>query len=258
MKKLAIALVISSFSMSFATYQVVYPNQLVNFKFTGNPTSPETPEVPEIPEVPETFTPTDPLISEWTSINDPYDCGTYMPNTSSYAYGVVFTQNSDNCKMDQERTIQNRQISSITNAISNVGSPVVEKQTLNDQSNSKDATGTRYNYTMKVGSYNYGPTYYYGYFSDHYMSQFGAGFVTSTSGTMTPSTFRGSSIDHLVEQAGGITMRVLPDITGAMPVLTINGKPCTLIGPNVYTAYDALCNFNLGNFVGQTIYIDLQ
>jgi hypothetical protein len=182
----------------------------------------------------------------------------YTPATSDYAYGVVFTQTTNDCKMDQERTIQNRQISSISNMVSNVGDPIVEKQTLNNQSNNLETTGTRYNYTMKVGNYNYGSTYYYGYFSENYMNQFGAGFVTSTSGTMSPSTFRVSSIDHLVDQAGYITMRVLPDISGAMPVLTINGKPCTLIGPNIYTAYDALCNFNLGNFVGQTIYIDLQ
>jgi hypothetical protein len=258
MKKLAIALVISSFSMSFATYQVVYPNQLVNFKSTGNQTSPETPEVPEIPEVPETFTPTDPLISEWTSINDPYDCGTYMPDTSSYAYGVVFNQTSENCKIDQERTIQNRQISSITNQVSNIGEPTVENQTLTDQHNSIEATGSRYNYTMTVGHYKNGPYDYYGYFSDGYMATHGAGFTTVVRPTFNTNTFRGSSIDHLMESGGTVTMRVLPDITGTMPVITINGKPCTLTGPSIYTAYDGICNFNLDNYVGQIIYIDLR
>lgn len=242
-ENIALTLLIASFSTSFATYQVVYPNQIVSFKSDI---------------VKETFTPTDSLISGWSDVGSPYDCSNYTPDASGYAYGVVFTQTTNDCKIDQERTIQQRQISSITQVVSNVGSPTVEKQTLNNQSNSLETTGTRYNYTMLVGNYNYGATYYSGYFSDHYMSQFGAGFVTSLSGSMSSSTFRGSSIDHLVEQGEYITMRVLPDISGAMPVLTINGKPCTLVGPNVYTAYDGLCKFNLGNFVGQTIYIDLR
>lgn len=243
MKKIALTLLIASFSTSFATYQVVYPNQIVNFKSDI---------------VKETFTPTDPTISEWANVGTVHDCSNYTPEASGYAYGVVFTQTTNNCKIDQERTIQQRQISSINGAISNVGSPTIEKQTLDNQPNSIEATGTRYNYTMKVGSYNYGETYYYGYFSDHYMSQFGAGIVTNSYPSISSSTFRGSTIDHLVEQGGYITMRVLPDITGAMPVITINGKPCTLVGPNVYTAYDGLCNFNLGHYVGKTLYIDLK
>ena len=243
MKKISLTLLLASFSTSFASYQVVYPNQIVNFKSDI---------------VNENFIPTDPLISEWITSSTPYDCSNYTPNAYEYAYGVIFTQSSNNCKIDQERTIQNRQISSITNIISNIGSPIIEKQTLNGQNNSKDTTGTRYNYTMTVGNYNNGTTYYYGYFSDHYMNQFGEGFITTATGSLSSSTFKGSTIDHLVEQAGGITMRVIPDITGSMPVITINGKPCTLVGPNIYTAYDALCNFNLGNFVGQTIYIDLR
>lgn len=43
--------------MSFASYQVMYPNQLVKFK--------------NIPS--ETFTPTDPLISEWINTGVAYD-----------------------------------------------------------------------------------------------------------------------------------------------------------------------------------------
>lgn len=243
MKKIALAFLITSFSTSFATYQVVYPNQTVNFKSDI---------------VKGTFTPTDPLISEWADVGFPYGCSNYLPDASGYAYGVVFTQTSNDCQIDQERTIQQRQISSITNAISNVGVPVVEQRALDDQTNNLEATGTRYNYTMKVGHYKNGPYDYYGYFSDSYMSTHGAGFTTVVAPILNSKTFRGSSIDHLMESNGGITMRVLPDISGAMPVITVNGKPCTLFGPSIYTAYDGTCNFNLGDFVGQTIYIDLR
>jgi hypothetical protein len=59
MKKIALAILIASFSTSFATYQVVYPNQIVNFKSDI---------------VKETFTPTDPLISDWADVGSPYDC----------------------------------------------------------------------------------------------------------------------------------------------------------------------------------------
>lgn len=76
MKKIALSLLIASFSMSFASYQVMYPNQLVNFK--------------NIPS--ETFTPTEPLISEWISIGVSYDCNNYTPDPSTYSYGVKFTK----------------------------------------------------------------------------------------------------------------------------------------------------------------------
>ena len=242
MKKIVLSLLIASFSMSFASYQVMYPNQLVNFK--------------NIPS--ETFTPTEPLISEWISIGVAYDCNNYTPDPSTYAYGVKFTQSAENCKIDQERSIQNRHISSITNKISNDGVPTIEKQTLSGQSGTFEGTGTRYNYTLNVGHYINGPYHYYGYFSASYMATHGAGFTTALSGDINSKTFRGSSIDHLMESDGNVTMRVLPDITGSMPILTINGKPCTLTGPSIYTAYDGTCNFNLGNYVGQTLYIDLR
>lgn len=243
MKKLFLSILITSFSISLASYEVVYPNQTVIFK---------------APPPVETFTPTDPLISEWSNVGEVYDCSNYTPEPSGYSYGVVFTQTSDNCKQNQERTIQQRQISSITNVASNVGTPTVENQTLDNQTNNKEATGVRYTHTMIVGNYNYGSTYYYGHFSDNYKSQYFDGFVTSTNSTLSPSSFRGSSIDHLMENNGNISMRVVPDITGSLPVITINGKSCTLSGPSVYTSYDGMCNFNLNNFVGQTIYIDLQ
>lgn len=243
MKKISLIIAIASINFNFASYQVVYPNQTVNFK---------TDIVKEI------FIPTDPSISDWSDVGTPYECSNYTPNSSDFSYGVVFTQTSKNCKIDQERTIQNRQISSATQVVSNVGEPVVEHQILNNQTHNLETTGTRHNYTMKVGNYNYGPTYYAGYFSDSYMSQFGTEFDTSISGTMSSSTFRGSTIDYLIEQGEFITMRVIPDISGAMPVITINGKSCTLNGPNVYTAYEGLCKFNLGNLMGQSIYIDLQ
>jgi hypothetical protein len=242
MKKIVLLLAMASISTAYASYQVVFPLHDIQFK---NQTV-------------EIFTPTDPAIGEWTNASSLYDCKDYMPNPSEYSYGVNFTQTSNNCKRDQERTIQNRQVSSITNQVSNVGVASIEKKTLVNQTDNKEATGIRYTHTMTVGSFNYGSTYYYGYFSDSYKSQYFNGFVTSTDGTLSPSTFRGVSIDHLIESDINISMRVIPDITGKPPVMTVNGKSCTLVGPNVFTAYDGSCNFNLKNFVGQTIYIDLQ
>lgn len=108
MKKIVLIFLAASFSMSFASYQVVFPNQQVNFKNIS----------------PETFTPTDPLVSDWANIGSLYECSNYTPDASDFDTGVVFTQTTDNCKIDQERTIQQRQISSVTHAVSNVGDAV--------------------------------------------------------------------------------------------------------------------------------------
>ena len=92
-----------------------FPNQIVTFTSGGNSDTPTVSETPEetTPE-PETFTPTDPLISEWSDVTQPYGCNNYTPNVADNSYGVKFTQTANDCRIDQERTIQNRQISSTT------------------------------------------------------------------------------------------------------------------------------------------------
>lgn len=81
----------------------------------------------------------------------------------------------------------------------------------------------------------------------------------SVSGSMSSYSFRGSSIDHLVEQNGNITLRLLPSVTGNSPSLTINGVTCRLNGPTVYSSYDGYnCNMRLINNVGKNLYIDLR
>lgn len=263
MKKTILSLLLCSFSMSFATYQVVFPNQTVNFKYNTNPDTPTTPEeptVPETPEEPEKFTPTDPLISEWYDVGNPYNCNNYAPNVGDYSYGVKFTQTATDCSLNQERTIQNRQISSRTNEISNVGEPTTEQQTLTDQSNSRESTGTRYNYILYVGSYTAWGTPSYGYFSDSYLNTYQGNVTTAVSGSMSSYTYKGSTIDHLVEQNGNITLRLLPSLSGQpSPVLTVNGATCTLEGPTVYSSYDAYnCKMRIINDVGKNLYIDLR
>lgn len=335
MKKIALSFIAASFSMSFASYQVVFPNQQVNFKNipseTFTPTDPlvsnwanvgslydcsnYTPEASDVDigviftqttdnckidqertiqqrqlssithavsnvgeaiverqvvtnqsnsrnatgTRPETFTPTDPLISEWSNVADPYGCTNYSPSVADTSYAVKFTQTATDCKVDQERTVQNRQISSITQAVSNVGEPITEKQTLKDQSSNREATGTRYNYILYVGSYVAWGTPSYGYFSQSYMNTYQGSVSMSVSGSMSSYSFRGSSIDHLVEQNGNITLRLLPSVTGNAPSLTINGVTCTLNGPTVYSAYDGYnCNMRLINNVGKNLYIDLR
>lgn len=243
MKKIALTLLIASFSTSFATYQVVYPNQIVNFKSDI---------------VKETFTPTDPLISDWSDVGAPYDCSNYGPDPSGYSYGVKFTQISNNCKINQERTIQNRQISSISQAVSTVGEPIVEQQVVENQTSSRDGTGTRYNYIINIGSYTAWGTQSFGYFSPSYLSMYGANVNVWSNGYMDTTSFRGSTIDHLVEQNGNITLRLVPAISGALPVISINGKTCTLVGPSAYSSYDANCPVNLINNIGQNLYIDLR
>jgi hypothetical protein len=91
---------------------------------------------------------TDPVYTAWT--NTPgkilYSCSNWNPAGSSKSSTATFTQTASDCKTDQTRTRQDREIEENTQEIRNKGSLVTENQTLSSQ------TATR-NYTVSIAAW---------------------------------------------------------------------------------------------------------
>ena len=85
------------------------------------------------------------LYGEWTNSGALYDCTNWTPNPNTVNNGVSFTQNATDCKQDQTRTRQDREQETTTLVIRNVGSEIVENQTLPNQANSRNSVGTKLN-----------------------------------------------------------------------------------------------------------------
>lgn len=224
----------------------------------ANKSAPEETETPvqQEPVVEETWATTDPVISEWANSGEPYDCSEWLPSTNTFSTGKEFTQSAE-CKQNQTRTVQYYETSN-TGETRKVGGETTETQVITTNEE-RTALGTRYTHVLNVGHYYVWSDNYYGYFSPSYVANSSA--VTHTYGNMTPSTFKGYTIDHLVEQTNKvITFRLLPVHTSPSinPTVTINGEDCYLTGPNQYSAYNGYCNFELNSKIGQTLHLDIR
>lgn len=252
-KKIPFLLVLISINAYSSEYQVRIP-------FEG--TYKETPTIPT-PE--EKWLEVEPVVIDWSNKNAPYDCN-WAPNVSTYSIGVKFQQTASDCIQEQIKTTQRYEQSTLTHEKRELGNPIEESRLIGNTSGAQEAIGTRYTHSLTVGYYTYGSNgIYYGDFSDQYMNDFGQGITTVVKGGLSPNTYAGYTINHLVLQVtntnpSGITMRLLPihSNSGLKPKLTIDGVTCDLVGPSIYSAYDAVCNVNLSTKVGQTIHIDLQ
>ena len=85
------------------------------------------------------------LYGDWSNSGTLYDCTNWTPNPSTIDNGVSFTQNATDCKQNQTRTRQDREQETTTLSIRNVGSEIIENQTLTNQSNSRSSVGTKVN-----------------------------------------------------------------------------------------------------------------
>lgn len=224
----------------------------------ANTTVPDQTETPvqQEPVVEETWTTTEPVISEWVDYGEPYECNEWLPATDTVSTGKEFTQYSE-CKQNQTRTVQNYETSN-TGQTRKVGDETTETQVITTNEE-RTELGTRYTHVLNVGHYYVWSDNYYGYFSPSYVANSSA--VTHTYGNMTPSTFKGYTIDHFVEQSNrNITFRLLPAHTSPSinPTVTIDGKDCYLTGPSQYSAYDGACYFDLHLKAGQTLFLDIR
>jgi Leu/Phe-tRNA-protein transferase len=90
----------------------------------------------------ETWAATTSTYSAWanTAGKVQYSCTNWSPAGSTKTAASVFTQTATDCKTDQTRTRQDREMESTTKAIRNKGSVVTEKQTLTAQSATRSYT----------------------------------------------------------------------------------------------------------------------
>lgn len=82
------------------------------------------------------------LKSNWLNDGNIYDCSNWSPLTSTITINQPFVQTATDCKQNQSRSIQDRELDKVSGNVRNVGSPYNENQVI--QANStRDALGTK-------------------------------------------------------------------------------------------------------------------
>jgi hypothetical protein len=71
-----------------------------------------------------------PLLGDWMNIGNIYDCSNWSPNPSTVTVGEKFNQQANDCKQDQERSVQKRETDSVTGTTRNSGAPYTEYNTI--------------------------------------------------------------------------------------------------------------------------------
>lgn len=105
----------------------------------------------------EKWIPTDPVIGEWSNKGTAYDCTNWSPATNTKDSGQQFNQTATDCKQNQERTIQVREISNLSLQV-RVTEEKVESRTNTNQNDTRSAIGTKiteeckYAYTTQNGN----------------------------------------------------------------------------------------------------------
>ena len=90
----------------------------------------------------ESWIPVEDTVSDWLTINSPYDCVTWIPNVSEVSNGVAFTQAANDCKIDQERTITQRMKLKNSEEFKIINK-YIESRTVTGQYNTRTALGTK-------------------------------------------------------------------------------------------------------------------
>jgi hypothetical protein len=96
----------------------------------------------------------EPAYSEWLNSGLVYDCITWTPSTNTVDYGVEFIQTSNDCKIDQYRTKQDREQQYGTYEIRNVGEMIIENRTLNNQISTRQSIGDKEEWVLSTPTYS--------------------------------------------------------------------------------------------------------
>jgi hypothetical protein len=93
-----------------------------------------------------------PLKSNWSNTGSVYGCSNWNPLESTITINQSYTQTATDCKQDQIRSVQNREIDKVSGRIKNVGDPYSESQviTVSDQKNS---IGTKETWAITTPTY---------------------------------------------------------------------------------------------------------
>jgi hypothetical protein len=141
-KLLVVALCLCS--TSFAEYSI-----RIDIRDKFNIT--KEPSIPEVPDAPEEWAAAAPLYGEYTEQRASYDCNGWAPNPNTVLTSSTFQQNSSNCKVDQQRTVQ-AQEKNKSGVVRPVGSPTIESHTLTNQTASRSYTVALSNWESDAGT----------------------------------------------------------------------------------------------------------
>jgi hypothetical protein len=98
----------------------------------------------------ETWAKTTSLTTEWASNGLPFDCSNWLPDVSSILNNSTINQNTNNCKINESRSIQERELSNLGN-VRNSGVPTIEHRTENNKQSSRTYT-VSYTEWVQVGT----------------------------------------------------------------------------------------------------------
>jgi hypothetical protein len=99
-------------------------------------------------------------LGSWTNSNGKYACSNWSPSPTTITVGQSFTQTATDCKQDQTRTRAESYVDHKSGSTVVVGN-TVESQTLDNQTSSQTATGTKPTTVCRYDANNfYGESYY--------------------------------------------------------------------------------------------------
>lgn len=122
-KKILLAVAISIFSSSSIAENIIRTSAPVIYK----------------PQ--ESWSPIDPVYSDWANLGSPQNCTNWAPLTSLVADGTSFSQSSTDCEQYQTRSRQEREQEAVSQVIRDKGAPTTETQTVSATS-TRSAIGT--------------------------------------------------------------------------------------------------------------------
>lgn len=93
-----------------------------------------------------------PIYGNWTNTGGIYDCLTWTPDSSTITINTAFTQTSNDCKQNQNRSVQNREQETTTLEIRNKDVAIIESQFI-ASSSTRASTGTKETWIPTTPSY---------------------------------------------------------------------------------------------------------
>lgn len=94
-----------------------------------------------------------PAYTAWSSTGTPYNCLTWNPDQSEVPVNKSFTQESNDCSIQQSRTRQNQEKNKLSDVVRNVGKPITEYKIENNAYDTRSATGTMEAWISTTPSY---------------------------------------------------------------------------------------------------------
>lgn len=89
----------------------------------------------------EVWKPYTPIVSDWVDVTQFYGCTNWTPDANSIQNGKVFIQTATDCKKNQRRFVQAREIGSNSQQIKNIGTPTIEENVLTNQNVQRQMIG---------------------------------------------------------------------------------------------------------------------